>query len=558
MLGALAGWVALQRPLPVAGARATDGFTRLVGVVHVHTTSSDGGGTPEQVVAAAQAAGLDFVAITDHNNLDAKPIEGYHDRLLAFVGTEISTNAGHIVGLGVREPGFRFSGDALDALQDIRDLGGAAFAAHPHSPRADFRYGGWPLPGAWGVELLNGDSQWREAGYAKLALTAALYGINPRYALLQSLTPPAATLAEWDRLLAGRDVPGIVGADAHSRVPIGRRSGLRFPSYAALFGLVRNHVLLERPLAKDAARDIRALVDALAHGRSYLGVDALADASGFLFVAEAGERRATMGDTVAAGASARLRAGGALPAGSRLRLLRDGLVVKETAGDLDAAATSAGVYRVEAYLPGSGLPWIVSNPIYVFPPERAEERAQRAAWPEPPPPPPTARLIEDFEAGSRFAPELDPASAMESDVVVAGAGPDGSRAARLSFRLGEPGPGRPYTWCALVDREKLDLSGSRGLVFWLRGEGIYRLWFQVRDANPASADAGEEWWFASVKTTTAWRRVAVPFERLRSINPRSDGRLDLDKLVGVVFLVDLGAAKPGARGTIWIDDLGVY
>ena len=87
---------------------------------------------------------------------------------------------------------------------------------------------------------------------------------------------------------------------------------------------------------------------------------------------------------------------------------------------------------------------------------------------------------------------------------------------------------------------------------------MYRLWFQVRDANPASADASEEWWFASVKTSTEWRRVAVPFARLRSINPKSDGRLDLDEVRALVFVLDQGALKPGTTGMVWLDDLGVF
>jgi len=52
--------------------------------------------------------------------------------------------------------------------------------------------------------------------------------------------------------------------------------------------------------------------------------------------------------------------------------------------------------------------------------------------------------------------------------------------------------------------------------------------------------------------------VAIPFARLRSINPRTDGRLDLDKVRALVFVLDRGVDKPGTKGTIWIDDLGVY
>jgi hypothetical protein len=166
--------VALWHPAVVVGSLPQDGYTRVGGVLHVHTTLSDGGGTPDEVIEAARTSGLDFVAITDHNNLDAKPSEGYHGGVLVLVGTEISTQSGHLLGLGIPDPGYRFSGDAKDALNDVRDLGGVAFAAHPLSPREDFRWTGWEQPGPWGLEILNGDSQWRAAGWGRLARTVAL------------------------------------------------------------------------------------------------------------------------------------------------------------------------------------------------------------------------------------------------------------------------------------------------------------------------------------------------------------------------------------------------
>ena len=84
--------VALRRPRDVQGPAPEDGYVRVPGVVHVHTTLSDGGGSPEEVIRAARAAGLRFVVITDHNNLDAKPFEGDHDGLLVIVrgGAQVS------------------------------------------------------------------------------------------------------------------------------------------------------------------------------------------------------------------------------------------------------------------------------------------------------------------------------------------------------------------------------------------------------------------------------------------------------------------------------------
>jgi len=42
------------------------------GMLHGHTTYSDGSGTPREAFAAAKAAGLDFYAVTDHNTHDAE------------------------------------------------------------------------------------------------------------------------------------------------------------------------------------------------------------------------------------------------------------------------------------------------------------------------------------------------------------------------------------------------------------------------------------------------------------------------------------------------------
>ena len=558
VLGAV--WVARWRPREASGPSPSDGFTRVAGVVHVHTTLSDGGGTPAEVAAAARRAGLQFVAITDHNNLDAKPFEGYHDGVLVLVGTEVSTaSSGHVLGLGLREdPTFRFSGDPRDAVDDIRLLGGAAFAAHPSSPRPDFRWTAWDLPGPWGLELINGDSQWRAAGAFRLARTAALYALNPAYALLGSLTPPDATLAQWDRLLAARDVPGIAGADAHGRLMVSKDRGVPFPSYESVFGLSVNHVLLERPLSGRADADSRAVAFALGRGRSYAALDALAPAGGFFFVAESAGRRATMGDTVRAEPAPRLRAGGRLPARARLRLLRNGAVLAEGERALERVAPGPGVYRVEVRVPGWSVPWVLSNAIYVFPAAEATERARRAAWPAEPPAPPPAAVIEDFEGRSVFEPASAPASALDRKILDPHAGVDGRGAARLAFRLEPPTAAQPNPYCALVDWTQRDLSGRTGLVFQVRGDGVYRIWIQVRDPNPASADEGTEWWFASVRTSTEWRRVAVPFARLRSVNPRTDGRLDLDKVRAIVFVLDRGAVQPGTQGTIWLDQVGVY
>jgi hypothetical protein len=547
----------LWRPLSVSGP-VPAGHLAIAGAVHVHTTLSDGGGTPQEVIGAARAAGLSFVVLTDHDNLDAKPLEGYHDGVLVIVGTEVSTTAGHLLGLGIPDPDFRFSGDALDSIEDVRDLGGVSFAAHPLSPRRSFQWTGWDLPGPWGLELLNGDSQWRETSRWTLFQTAALYGLNPRYALLASLVSPDATLRRWDSLLEERDVPGIVGADAHSRIVVGRGSVLRFPSYESSLSVAKNHVLLDSSLTGDQRRDARSIILALAQGRSYIGLDALAPADGFYFFGESGGERWRMGDTAPASSRPTLEAGGALPKGTHVRLLRDGNTAVEGLGHVALPSAAPGVYRVECRVPGWPIPWILSNPIYVFDETQKASRQRRAAWPPPPDPPSKVTLLDSFEGHTVFEGASDSLSRLNVPILDPHGGVGGSGAARMEFHLGVPQPGHPHTFCAIINRASRDLSGKSGITFWIRADGVYRLWVQVRDENPASTDDGTEWWFASVRTSPEWRHVAVPFRRFRSIDRHTDGRLDLDKVRAIVFVLDKGAVKVGTSGTIWLDDVGFY
>jgi hypothetical protein len=531
----------------------------VAGVVHVHTTLSDGGGTPEEVIRAAKATGLAFLGVTDHNNLDAKPLEGYREGVLVLVGSELSTPAGHLLGLGLdRDPAWRFNGDGLDGLEDVRDLGGVPFAAHAFSARADLRWTGWDLPGPWGLELLNGDSDARKAG-PRLLLTAFLYRLNPGYALLQGLPAPDEALQRWDGMLSRRDVVGLAGSDAHSRLALTKRWAARFPSYEALFAQARNHLLLDRPLGGDAAADRAAVLEAFRRGRFYVGLDALAPAGGFRFTVEGeGERRHTMGDHVDPVPGLRAVAGGRVPKGARVVLLRDGRPVGEGQESLDVALPGPGVYRVEARVPGWPVPWVITNPVYVHDEATRLARQEAAAWPAAPPPPAEFRPLAALEGTPAFTAEFDPTSWMDPAVAAPGEGPDGADALRLAFRLGAPGPAQPFTWCALVNRQARDLSAWTGLRFRVRADGEYRLWVQVRDANPASADQGLEWWLASARTSADWREVRIPFARFRTINPRTDGRLDPSAVRALVLVLDFASVKVGTRGTIWVSDLGVY
>ena len=552
----LAFRVIAWRPHPVPTTDLPDSFVRVAGVAHVHTTASDGGGTIEDIESAATAAGLDFVIVTDHNSFAVKPRDSYSDTgILTIVGTEISNHEGHLLAAGLPAPTYRFSGDALDALRDVNDLGGLTFAAHPESPRADLRWTGWDLPGNWGIEILNGDSQWRAAGWAGLVQAALLYPLNRDYGLLRLMRRPAA-LTRWDDLLERRHVTAITGADAHGTLRPAPAPSLPLPSYEAVFRIAQNYVLLERPLTGDAATDTASILAPLGHGRTYIGVGALAPADQFFFVAERNNERGTMGDVLAAGDPVRLRAGGALPEGAVTTLWRNGVAVTTANGPLDTRVGEPGVYRVEVEIPGWDFPWIVSNAIYILTQEERERRVRAAELPEPVTAN-AAALLDSFDSGAAFRAVADESTALDPQFLEPGGGPDGSSAARIAFRLGVPSPDHPSPFASLGSYQPRNLSGRGGLVFSVRSDDTYRFWVQVRDRNPDTAE-GTESWSASIKTGTAWRHVTLPFSRLRSVDPATDGGLDLANIEAIVILIDIGAVPPGTDGVIWLDDLGVY
>ena len=549
VLGGAAFPVVLWRPFDVPVTELPDGFVRVSGVAHVHTTGSDGSGTVADVTAAARAAGLDFVIVTDHNNLAAKPMEGYSETgVLTIVGTELSNHEGHLLAVGLSAPPYRFSGDGLDALQDVSDLGGVTFTAHPTSPRQDLQWTGWDLPGDWGVEVLNGDSQLRAAGRAGWLRAALLYPLNPDYALLRLLQRPGA-LTQWDELLARRDASALVGADAHGTTSF-------LATYETIFRIAQNYALLDQPLSGDASRDIEAIVTALGRGRAYIGIGALAAADRFSFLAERDGERWTMGDSLASGAPVQLRVGGDLASGAAITLYHNGAVVTTTGAPLSATVSEPGVYRVEVYLPGWTFPWIVSNPIYVFDGAERRRRALSAALPDPVAAD-RAVTLDRFGPDSTFVAVGDESTVLLRPSADPSGGPDGSPAGRLAFRLGVPNAEHASPFAALISNHPRDLSGHEGLVFAVRSDDTYRLWVQVRDSNPRAPD-GTESWVASVKTTTDWRDVVLPFSRLRSVDPDTDGAFDLADVRTIVFLVDIGALPPGTEGTFWFSDLGAY
>lgn len=106
---------------------------------HCHTTASDGMVSPADLVAAAVAAHLDLIAVTDHDTMQSvKEVQerGAAAGLEVVAGQEVTTAwpaQTHLLGWFLEKP-VRRGMSLLDTVSAIHDAGGLAIVPHPFMP----------------------------------------------------------------------------------------------------------------------------------------------------------------------------------------------------------------------------------------------------------------------------------------------------------------------------------------------------------------------------------------------------------------------------------------
>lgn len=197
--------------------------------LHVHTPKSlcysEPSATVEQMIDAALAAGLEVIAITDHNTVEAidsiRQVAG-EKGLFVFPGIELSAKGGHVMAIfeldtpleplrdfldyiGVAREGWgdaatMASGGMEEVFQKIEERGGIAIAAHIER---------WP----------SGFLETNEPRKVKMGIHSSKY-----------LSALEVTIAQNKSLWNAGQMRGypkkyacIQGSDAHSLADIGRR-----------------------------------------------------------------------------------------------------------------------------------------------------------------------------------------------------------------------------------------------------------------------------------------------------------------------------------------------
>jgi hypothetical protein len=290
------------------------------GDFHTHTGHSDGS-CPDangvrhpcpvhETLDAARRAGLDFVAVTDHNtfaqNNSLAELEAFYPGLAIIRGAEITTFQGHANAFGVRYPlDFQLGTPRLptvDALLDQVDAQGGVLSLNH--------------PGLVSGRACMGCGWTAHTDYDRVAAVEVVNGSAVR---TKTHEGPTSGIGFWEKLLdAGHRLTAIGGSDNHDPTDDAGRS--------------------QPPLGKpttviwSAGRSERAILDGLKSGRVFIDLGNQKTRT-LDMTAEAGDASVAMGGVLrlAPGASGALTVSLSGAEGGRIEIVSGGLEVMQPA-----------------------------------------------------------------------------------------------------------------------------------------------------------------------------------------------------------------------------------
>jgi hypothetical protein len=544
-LAVAAAILLLLPPARVALPAGTRDPRVVAGALHLHTTRSDGGGTPEDVAAAASMAGLNFIVLTDHGDGTRAPDPpAWRAGVLVLDGVEISTAGGHYLAIGMTQAPYPLGGEARDVAEDVSRLRGVGIVAHPASPKPELAWSDWDVPFD-GAEWLSADSEWRDERWTTLARAGLTYFFRPGPSVARVFDRPASLLARLDERALQRPVLLVAGTDAHGGLGGEGTRRLPVPSYGSVLRALSVRLTLRGALRGDAERDAALVLDALRARRAYTSIDGVAGPARMTFTAQAGNARAETGGRLPTGEPVTLRVRSNGPPGATIVLLRDGQpVASGPLPELEHVTDDArGVYRVEVQVPSAPgnppVPWILTNAITMGPEPES---------PGPGEPRITPRVVL-FEAGdrSRWSAERDPTSHAE----VTTAGVEGPL--ELNYTLGLNEAASPFA--ALVRELPAGLAACETLSFVLSGSRDMRASVQVREPGGDRPSEGRRW-RRSVFVPAEGRAVVVALADMTAVVGAGRPRPDAGAVRSLLLVVDGVNARPGERGTLRVHRAG--
>jgi hypothetical protein len=241
-------------------------------------------------------------------------------------------------------------------------------------------------------------------------------------------------------------------------------------------------------------------------------------------------------------------------------LLRDGEQIAQATGSaLEGDAEAPGTYRAEVYRidvadrEAGGPPWLVSNPIYLWPAEARTGALVHRVPPLPAPPMSRNLLAEaDFLANDSGVSR----NAVESGVEMA----------TWSFALEADSVVGAFAAMAWRPQEPMDWSDAEGMVVELRAAAPLRVNLEIR---AYAADGTSETWVSSLKAGPRKAATAVPWDHFRTPwpedlsdaandDPRRPNGLDLRRVHDVFLVVTPSLLQEGSAVEVELRTLGLY
>ncbi len=544
VFAALGAWRASVLPTPWTASGAPPPGVREVRVAyHVHSNRSDGTGTPASIAAAAAAAGLDAVILTDHGDgTRATDPPRRLDGVLVVDAAEIGSWGGHYVALGARPSPFPLGGDPASVVEDVARLGGFGIAAHPGSSKDGLKWRAWDAPFD-GLEWLNADSEWRDRP-SDLWLAVLSYPWSPTATIVRLLNRPEFELNRWDRATAQRPVVGLAAHDAHARLgltgvgePYDGAVALRAPGYASMFRAFSNTVQVPAGWGGDAASDAAALFDAVRAGRTYTVVTGLGRTWVRRFTASASGQMVAMGAHLAPSGPVTFDVDVDAPASALTALVCEGAPVAPVDGGRLTwrGDRGPGACHVEVTLPAVAgtMPWVVTNPIYardtLRQPATAALSTPAVVLPVPGTGDPASWTVE---------------AAPGASVVVA---PDPVQPRRVTARW-HLGSGAS-TFAAIATAAPGDLAAYDHLILRAVADRPMRVWVQLR--SPAG---GGRRWGRSIYLDTTPRAITLPLAAFLPLDPGAPQQPALSEVTALLLVADTTHARPGDQGAVTVDE----
>jgi hypothetical protein len=578
VLAAVFFWVLLTLPpARIALAAADDGT--IAGILHVHTSRSDGLSSPEVVAAAAARAGLKFLVFTDHGDATRPPDPpAYRSGVLCLDGVEVSTSGGHYVAIDMPASPYPLGGEARDVVEDVRRLGGFGIAAHPDSPKPQLRWDDWTAPFD-AIELLNPDTSWRLLAQSPgwrgdwRLLKGFLHYPFRAPEVIASLIQPTTAVEKWAALARQRRIVTIAGADAHAKLtprnadPGDSRLALPYPGYEPSFRVMSVHVRVDAPMTGRAATDAAVLMRAIRNGHLYTAVDGLATPPSFALSATNALGTVHEGDVLGLGGPVLLHVQSNAPAGF-VTIVHDGAKVISAARDTQDhvvhAGDGPGLYWAEI-VSNIGLPpvtWIRSNPVYI----RQRDASQAATLPPAvgaPTVPTGPSLPTDPSVPTVPGVPRDPAAVPRNDAVFDGRSltgwslehdarsiaaaeiAPGASGNEIRYRFGLADGPAVGQYASLALNLPVGAGSSDGVRFTVRADKPMRVSLQVRDTT---ADR----WQRSIYVDRTAQERTVTFADLQPVGVTHVRSPERDAIRSLMFVVDTMNTRPGTSGQIWI------